>query len=136
MFHAFVLSPIAWRNPQLRKHSKVAENGVHGQPFKPWFKAPKRHVKKWHIKECSSDPGSSNKNGRNSSGISRGRWPCGRRPPVKGRTPFPENIKLAGLKILDVGGLRGPNDPSKMVGLGLGFEAAKTPEVDDLLSQN
>ncbi len=34
------------------------------------------------------------KTGRNPSEISRGRWPCGRKPPVKRRTPFPENIPL------------------------------------------
>ena len=28
------------------------------------------------------------------SEIIRGRLPCGREPPVKGRTPFPENIHL------------------------------------------
>ncbi len=31
---------------------------------------------------------------RNPSGIDRGRWPCGREPPVNRRTPFPENIPL------------------------------------------
>ncbi len=34
------------------------------------------------------------KNGLNPSEISRGRRPCGREPPVKRRTPFPENITV------------------------------------------
>jgi hypothetical protein len=53
---------------------------------------PKRHIKEWHIEEYSSDPGSSKKPAKTLSAISRGRWPCGREPPVKRQTPFPENI--------------------------------------------
>ncbi len=34
------------------------------------------------------------KNGPNLSEISRGRWPCGREPPVKRRIPFPEHMYL------------------------------------------
>ncbi len=59
----------------------------------PLYKAPKRHIKEWHIREYSSDPGSSTKS-PNPSEISRRRWPCGREPPLKRRTTFPENIPL------------------------------------------
>ncbi len=34
------------------------------------------------------------KKGPNPSEISRGRWPCGLEPPVKRRTPFPEQYSL------------------------------------------
>ncbi len=58
-------------------------------PSDTLVKAPKRHIKAY-----SSDPGSSNKTAKTPSEISRGRWPFGREPPVKRRTPFPINIPL------------------------------------------
>ncbi len=56
----------------------------------PAVMAPNRHMEELYIKEFSPDPGSSDKTSPNSSEIS-GRWPCGREPPVKRRTPLPKN---------------------------------------------
>ncbi len=56
-------------------------------------KAPKRHIKGWHIKEHSPDPGSSNKTGPNPSEISRGRWTCGRE--TAGKTSNPVSGKYS-----------------------------------------
>ncbi len=58
------------------------------------FKAPKRHTKEWHTKECVSDPESANTNGQDPSEISRGRWPRGQEPSEKHQIPLPTNMNL------------------------------------------
>ncbi len=51
------------------------------------------HIKEWYINGFPRIP-DRRKTGPKASDTNRGRWPCGRGPPVKRRTPFPGNIDL------------------------------------------